>query len=33
MYEDLDKFKDDIERIKTRFIEHGPKFNGRIEIF
>jgi len=33
MYEDLDKFKDDIDRIKTRFIEHGPKFIGRLELF
>jgi len=32
MYDDLDKIKEDLEKLKTRFIEHGPKFSGRMEI-
>ena len=33
MYEDMDKVNEDIDRMKARFIESGPKFTGRIEIF
>lgn len=32
MYEDIDKFLEDIERMKTRYNESGPIFTGRGEI-
>lgn len=33
MYENLDKFMEDIEKLKQKYIEKGPIFSGKSEIF
>lgn len=33
MYDSIDKFLDDIERLKQKYNESGPIFSGRLEIF
>jgi hypothetical protein len=33
MYEDFEKVKDAIEALKLRFVEQGPRFTGKMEIF
>lgn len=33
MYEDLDKFRDAIDSLKIKFMESGPKFSNRMELF
>jgi hypothetical protein len=33
MYQDFDKVKDAIEELKVKFLENGPRFTGRMEIF
>jgi hypothetical protein len=33
MYADFDKVRDAIEKLKEKFLEHGPRFAGRMEIF
>lgn len=33
IYEDLDKFRDELEKLKAKYLEQGPKFSMRNEIF
>ena len=33
MYDSIDKFLEDIERLKLKYNESGPIFSGRLEIF
>ena len=33
MYEDFDKVKEAIDKLKEKFLESGPRFAGRMEIF
>lgn len=33
MYEDMDRIRDELERLKGKLIELGPKFGGKMEIF
>lgn len=33
MYDDFDKVKEAIELLKVKFMESGPRFTGRMEIF
>jgi hypothetical protein len=33
MYEDFDKVKEAVEVLKVKFMESGPRFTGRMEIF
>jgi hypothetical protein len=33
MYQEFDKVKDAIEALKVKFLENGPRFTGRMEIF
>ena len=32
MYEGIDQFKVELDKLKTNFMENGPRFAGRIEI-
>lgn len=32
MYDDIDKFKEDLDRLKEKFLESGPRFSGRVEV-
>ena len=32
MYEGIDQFKVELDKLKTKFMENGPRFAGRIEI-
>lgn len=33
MYENLDKFLEDLEKLKIKYNEQGPQFSGKSEIF
>lgn len=33
IYENMDKFLEDIELLKSKYLEQGPIFTGRTEIF
>ena len=33
MYDNIDKFLEDVERLKSKYNESGPIFTGRSEIF
>jgi hypothetical protein len=33
MYDNMDKFLEDVEKLKTKYNEQGPIFTGRSEIF
>jgi len=33
IFEDLDSFRGELDKLKTKFLDHGPKFSGRLEIF
>jgi hypothetical protein len=33
IYENLDKFKEDLDRLKQKYNEQGPNFSGKGEIF
>jgi len=33
MYESMDKFIEDVELLKQKYLESGPQFSGRTEIF
>ena len=33
MYADMDNIKGDLDKLKAKLIEKGPKFTGKLEIF
>lgn len=33
VYENMDKVMEELDRLKAKYLEQGPNFSGRIEIF